>query len=199
VCLEITVLSILLLNVAQSTYTLRYPRTSVPSPPPPTPGAKTKNNKALMTPVNNSSKVKRKLSPNVRSLPPFSSSLLPYTYPSWTNRHPPNPNNNSHSPHPTHPPHSRLPLAPSTTPSLPPPHNHLLYPNLVRSRSRLRLLRRGGILWGVVREWERGLGVRWRRIEGDMLIVLDVSSVLFLFFPSLFFLCFCRLSFHSGM
>jgi hypothetical protein len=189
--LELTVLSILLLNVAQSTYTLRYPRTFVPFPPPPTstPGAKNKNNKALMTPVNNSSKVKRKLSPNVRSLPPSPSSLLPYTYPSWTNRHPPNPNNNSHSPHPTHPHHSQLPLARSTTPSLPPPHNHLLYPNLVRLRSRLRPLRRGGILWGVLRVGERewGLGVRWRRIEGDMSIVLDVS----------FFFIFS--SFNSGM
>ena len=186
VYLELTVLSILILNVAQSTYTLRYPRTSVPFPPPPTPtpGAKTKNNRALMTPVNNSSKVKRKLSPNVRPPPlPFYPShlkLYTYTYPSGTNRPPLNPNNNSHSPHPTHPHHSQHPLAPSTTPSLPPPHNHLLYPNLVRLRSRLRPLRRGGILWGVVlRVRERGLGVRWRRIEGDMLIVLDVSFFVF--------------------
>jgi hypothetical protein len=195
--LEITVLSILLLNVAQSTYTLRYLRTSVPFPPPPTPtlGAKNKNNKALMTPVNSSVKVKRKLSPNVRPPPlPFYPShlkLYTYTYPSATNRPPLNPNNNSHSPHPTHPPHSQLPLARSTTPSLPPPHNHLLYPNLVRLRSRLRPLRRGGILWGVVL---RERGVRWRRIEGDMSIVLDVSFFLFFFlfrrrfvsFPQLF-------------
>jgi hypothetical protein len=80
--LELTVLSILLLNVAQSTYALRYPRTSVPlpPPPPPTPGAKTNFNKALLTPVNNSAKVKRKLSPNVRpSLPPsFLLSVPPY-------------------------------------------------------------------------------------------------------------------------
>ncbi|KIM74627.1 hypothetical protein PILCRDRAFT_828051 [Piloderma croceum F 1598] len=85
---ELTVLSILLLNVAQSTYALRYPRTS--TPPPATPGTKTKSNKALLTPVNNSAKVKRKLSPNTSPQPQqqfsFSSSYAssPLSTPSRT-------------------------------------------------------------------------------------------------------------------
>ena len=62
VLVELAVLTVLVLNVLQSVYALRYPRAAVPSTP------ASKNNKALSTPAN-SQKEKRKLgglSPNVR-------------------------------------------------------------------------------------------------------------------------------------
>ena|ERR1700733_12710267 len=104
------------------------------------------------------------------------------TYPRDEFRHPHIPNNNSHSPHPTHLHHSQPLLARSTIPFLLPPNHN---PSLrSRSRSLRHRLRRAHnpfreILLGVV----QARPVRWRRIGGDMPIVLDVSPFLLLLSP----------------